>query len=252
MGNLTEALKRNQRQFKIAGIFLLLPEDSNVDRAKLESMSTDELVDLYNDLTGEQVKRMASKAAAQKRVEAACREKGKWEETPETSEAGEPGEPVGEEAKAGKKPGKGKKAGKAAPAAAPEPKAKAGKTVTLAEAKAEAGKGKKAGKAAPEPKGKGKAAPAPKAKKDAGEKAGRGAPTKNPTYELVPANSKTRNPKGLRVNESSARMVVLRWLESQKSNKTKEQIEKHFEGTDTNVGSSLYFLNKHTFIKIVG
>lgn len=82
---------------------------------QLKAMPTQDLIDLYNDLTEKQVKRMATRADAERRTREALVAAGKWQEEGAAQPTEQAGKPA-PKAKQGK--GKGKPAA-AAPAKAP-------------------------------------------------------------------------------------------------------------------------------------
>lgn len=218
----------------------LLDVENAVNLTDLEKMSTADIVTLYNTLADKQVKRMASRADAERRTIEALKEAGKWEE---------PGtEPTAAPVREARAP-KGKKGGEAdaAPLLPPEkkPAAKVKPSPTSKIGGKEPDKVKapiaKPTKTKPE---KVKKQPAPAAGN------GRGAPRKNPVY--IPfAGPKTKyNPKGLRINPNSARKFVLDFIEKNPAGKTRDQIEQHFSETELNVKSALDFCIKYGFASI--
>lgn len=192
-------------------LFLIPDEDEEMNREKLMAMPTAELVQLYNDLTDKQVKRMATRDEARKRTEEALRAAGKWEETESDKPAADGSEEASVES---------------------------------------SGKKKRSGKVSKKDQQKSMESDKPAKDKPAKDKpVKKGAPTKNFTFTLVAPNSKERNPKGLKIQPSSSRMKVLTWLESKKTPQTREQIDANFTGQKVNVAGALYFLIKNTFVK---
>lgn len=293
MGGLITGLKNNLINHKIQRMLLfLLPRDTDMNFEKLKAMPTADLLDLYNDLEQQNVKRMKNRAETERRTIEALKKKGKWEEdaaVPYSPAQVEPGDNPGESPiipnTKGKRGVSGIKKGEAsseqlagngagdanpkgsAPAAAEKlKKGKAGGKGKAAAAETDSNKPLTAKEKAARRAALGaetKDEPAAKGKKAAGgkkqsaatkqvkaDKKKRGAPVKNQTFTLVPEKDKKRNPKGLKIQPNSARNVVLLHLQTKKGPQTREQIEKAFEGTDTNVGSSLYFLVKHHFLTV--
>lgn len=207
---------------------------------KLKSMSTLDIIDLYNDLSGQQVKRMATRKDAERRLEAELRAKGKWEDTVDgTSEA--EARNIHETAKAGANTGN--PARKSKPAVTRAGKKVAGKAQEKPakpqkEAKPAKGKGK------PQ-KAAGKPTPAA-----SGERKKKGAPSKNPTYTAIAPNAKEYNPKGFKPQPTSDRMVVLDFIRSKKGQQTRDQLIEHFSGKDVNVDAALYYLGKYGFCRV--
>ena len=79
MGSLGAALKNNERGFMEAALILSTTEESEMNIESLKKLSNTELLDLYNDMTAQAVKRFATRAVAEKRLEQAAREAGKWD-----------------------------------------------------------------------------------------------------------------------------------------------------------------------------
>ena len=245
-----------------------LPENEQMNLKQLKAMPTQDLIDLYNDLTEQQVKRMASRADAERRTIEALKKKGKWvDEVVEGLNETE-AKNVHETAKAGANTGTPDR--KTKPAAT-RGKVKKCKPETAAKnlhgslgtpTQPGKGKGKSAGKAQekpakaqPEPKaGKGKGKSADGAGKATGEagKRGRGAPQKNPTYTAIAPNAKEYNPKGFKPQATSDRMVVLQHIRDNKGQRTRDQIVEHFNklGEDRNVDAALYYLGKYGFCRV--
>lgn len=229
MSTLSQALREREKEFLAIRIFLFLNEGDTMNLEQLKAKPTQELIDLYNDLTNQQVKRMKNRQETEKRTIQALKDAGKWEEAAAMEEATGNGQP-----EEGPPETKGK--------------GKAKKAVPAAKAEKPTGKAKKAPAEAKEPKQKPEKAK--KEPKEKGERKKRGAPTKNVSYVLTAPNSKDRNPKGLKVQPNSSRAVVLSYLEKAKTPQTRDSVEAHFAGTDgVNAGSALYFLAKHNFIK---
>ena len=220
------------------GIWLFLQnhlnEEKQMNLQQLKAMSTIDLIDLYNDLTDQQVKRMASRADAERRTIEALKAKGKWVETVDGLSDIE-AKNVHETAKAGPNTGSPLRKGK--PKSTRASKAQEKPAKPQKEAKSGKGKG--------EPqKASGKAAPA------SGERKGRGAPSKNQTYTAIAPNAKDYNPKGFKPQPTSDRMVVLDFIRSKKGQQTRDQIIEHFKSQDVNVDAALYYLGKFGFCRV--
>lgn len=203
---------------------------------QLKKLPTQDLIDLYNDLTSKQVKRMATRADAERRVTEELKKAGKW-----VDEVVPPG------------------AGQSAKKNMVET-ANAGINDGTPLRGAHKGGGKAAGKAPERAK---KTAPAAKAGKGTGKEAGaapgatekpkrKGAPTKNQTYVAIAPSDKAYNPKGLKMNAGSDRAAVLAYIQANGGKRTRNEVAEHFAKIkeDRNVDSGLYFLSKYGFCRV--
>lgn len=236
----------------------------NID--ELKKLSTKELVAKYNELTGEQVARMASREVAERRTIEALKAKGEWVDEVVNGNTEREAKNIHETAKAGINTG--------SPERREKPRATRGRAkgnlaannlhpsmgtpVNGKAAKKGAGKAQETtAKAQPEPKagkGKGEGAggaekPTPAAGKRAGKR-GRGAPQKNPTYTAIAPTDKAYNPKGFKPQATSDRMVVLEYIRSNNGQRTRDQIVAHFDGQSVNVNAALYYLGKYGFCRV--
>ena len=220
-----EAFKQLHRDCMIESILNRSTQpESEMNITKLRSMTTADIIALYNDLTNQDIKRMATRAAAEKRAIEALKAAGKWEEVAKIEGISE------EEAKNQRET------------------AKAGINDGAVAKRASATRksaGKPAAAAKPAKTGNGSAK---KAKTAPRASSGRGAPRKDYTYTAIGERAKGYNPNGLKIQANSARAQVLAFIQSADGGKTRKQIEAKFEGA-INHASACQFLTHYGFAK---
>lgn len=225
-----------------------------MDINELRALSMADLKTLYNSLAEKQVKRFESRQKAEERTQQLLRENGKWVDEKVTGLTPKAARNVRETAEAGINDGTPLRKGARGPGAqasargAETKKAEAAaRAATKAEKGAservqEAAKGKQGGKGTAEGK-----KPAPAAAPEA--KRGRGAPVKNDAYEAIGEKEKGYNPKGLKIQASSARGVVIAALRKERNGLSRSELEKMFP--EQNVKSALDVLVKLGFIRVL-